>query len=236
MIPPGDHGPHAAREQVHDRYYGLYPATVSDLDGDLQGGQRVQVALDWLPLADGTGPAKAWATLIAPYADADQGLQMLPEIGSTVVVAFEAGYPDHPYVVGATWNGQAQMPDPPADDNNLRAIQTRSGSRLEFDDTAGAVAVRLSVAGRPDGPVHKLVMDDAGRSITLEASSGAKITLTAAGGIEIEAASTVDVTAAMVTVDAPVSQFNGVVTCDTLIAKGGGVVSPLYTPGVGNVW
>lgn len=232
MMPPD----HTAREQVHDRYYGLYPATVTDLDGDPQGGQRVEVALDWLPLADGSGPARAWATVITPYADADQGFQMLPEIGSTVVVGFAAGYPDHPYVVGATWNGRAAMPDAPADANDLRVIQTRAGSRLEFDDTDGAVAVRLSVAGRADGVVHKLVMDDAAGSITLEASTGAKVTLTAAGGVEIVAVSTVDVKAAMVTVDAAVSQFNGVVTCDTLIAKGGGVVSPAYTPGLGNVW
>ena len=52
----------------------------------------------------------------------------------------------------------------------------------------------------------------------------------------IEAASTVDVKAAMVTVDAAISAFTGKITCDTLIATGGGVVSPAYTPGAGNVW
>lgn len=232
MGAPADH---VTREQVRDRYYGLFPATVTRLGGDPGGGQRIQVSLDWLPRSDGGGPATAWATMITGYADADQGSQMLPEIGSTVVVGFEAGYPEHPYVVGATWNGRARMPVPPADANDLRVIQTRSGTRLEFDDTDGAVAVRLSVAGTGPG-VHRLVMDDAARTVTVEASSGATITLTAAGGVTIEAASTVEVKAAMVTVDAAISQFNGVVTCDTLIAKGGGVVSPAYTPGAGNVW
>jgi hypothetical protein len=33
-----------------------------------------------------------------------------------------------------------------------------------------------------------------------------------------------------------VSDFSGIITCDTLIATGGGVVSPSYTPGMGNVW
>lgn len=226
---------HASRDQVHDRYYGLFPATVTRLDGDPLDRQRVQVSLDWLPLSDGSGPATAWATLITPYAGADQGLQMLPEVGSTVVVGFEAGYPDDPYIVGATWNGRAEMPVTPSGANNLRVIQTRSGTRLEFDDTDGAVAVRLSVAGTA-GPVHRLVMDDAASSITIQAASGATITLTAAGGVTIEAASTVDVKAAMVTVDAAMSEFSGVVTCDTLIAKGGGVVSPTYTPGAGNMW
>jgi hypothetical protein len=36
-------------------------------------------------------------------------------------------------------------------------------------------------------------------------------------------------------VNAPTSTFSGVVNCQTLIASVG-VVSPSYTPGVGNVW
>jgi uncharacterized protein involved in type VI secretion and phage assembly len=161
---------------------------------------------------------------------------MLPEVGSTVVVGFLAGHLDHPYVVGAVWNGNAQAPDSFSDSNNTRVIQTRGGSRLEFDDREGAVRVRISAAGDADGGVNKIVLDDADGSITISGKAGATITLTAAGGVTIDAASTVDVRAAMVTVDAPMSQFNGIVTCDTLIAKGGGVVSPMYTPGAGNVW
>jgi uncharacterized protein involved in type VI secretion and phage assembly len=153
-----------------------------------------------------------------------------------VVVGFLAGHLDHPYVVGAVWNGNAQAPDSFSDSNNTRVIQTRGGSRLEFDDREGAVRVRISAAGDADGGVNKIVLDDADGSITISGKAGATITLTAAGGVTIDAASTVDVRAAMVTVDAPMSQFNGIVTCDTLIAKGGGVVSPMYTPGAGNVW
>jgi uncharacterized protein involved in type VI secretion and phage assembly len=225
---------HASRDRVHDRFYGLFPATVNALDGDPENRQRVQVSLDWLPLSDGSGSALAWATVITPYADDDQGFQMLPELGSTVVVGFEAGYPDRPYIVGATWNGLAAMPYKPSDANNLRVLQTRSGTRLEFDDTDGAVAVRLSVAGTV-GRKHRLVLDDGGQNITIESASGATITLTAAGGVTIEAASTVEVKAAMVTVDAPISQFNGVITCESLIAKGAGVVTPAVTTALGNI-
>jgi uncharacterized protein involved in type VI secretion and phage assembly len=228
---------HDARDRVEDRFYGLFPATVTRLEADPQGRQRVQVSLDWLPLSDGSGPAKAWATIITPYADSGQGLQMLPEVGSTVVVGFEAGYPDRPYVVGAIWNGKARMPVAPSDANNLRVMQTRSGTRLEFDDTEGAVAVRLSVAGTgKDRPVHRLVLDDRDQSITIESASGARIILTTAGGVTIESAAALDVSAPLVTVTAEVSEFSGTVVCDTLVAKGGGVVSQAYTPGIGNIW
>ncbi|TDW77139.1 phage baseplate assembly protein V [Kribbella pratensis] len=216
---------------------GLYPATVHALDGDPVGLQRVQVALDWLDSADGSGPPLAWAVVVSPYADSDQGLQMLPEIGSTVVVGFQAGHADYPYLLGGTWNGSASMPVEPAKDNNLRLVRSRSGSRLEFDDTQGAAAVRISASGTADDQSkHSVVLDDAAGTITIHSSAGATVTLTSDGGVRIEAASTVDISAAAVSVDAAISDFSGTVTCDTLIATGGGVVSPSYTPGAGNVW
>lgn len=212
-------------------YHGLHAAVVTALVGDPESRQRIEVSFPWLTTTESDEAPTGWAVLITPYADADQGYQMLPEIGSTVIVGFLAGHIDHPYVVGAVWNGNAPAPEEFTDANDKRIIQTRSGSRLEFDDTDGAVAVRVTTPGG-----HELVMDDAGMNVEISASSGARIELTAAGGVTIEAASTVDVTAAMVTVDAAMSQFNGIVTCDTLIAKSGGVVSPMYTPGAGNVW
>jgi hypothetical protein len=42
------------------------------------------------------------------------------------------------------------------------------------------------------------------------------------------------VSAAMVTVDAAMSKFSGVIQCDTLISST--VVSATYTPGAGNIW
>jgi hypothetical protein len=47
-------------------------------------------------------------------------------------------------------------------------------------------------------------------------------------------AATVEVSAGMVTVNAGMSKFSGVVQCDTLISNS--VVSASYTPGAGNVW
>ena len=227
MIP----GVHQVAQAGGVLHHGLYPATVTALEGDPDNRRRIKVRFDWLATTDGGSAPEGWAILVTPYADAEQGFQMLPEIDSTVVVGFQAGHLDHPYVVGAVWNGKAAAPDEFTNANNTRVIQTRSGSRLEFDDTDGAVAIRVTTPGG-----HEIVMDDGGLKIEIRSSSGSRIELTPAGGVTIEAASTVDVSAAMVTVDAPLSQFNGIVTCETLIATGGGVISPMYTPGAGNVW
>lgn len=223
------------RDEYGPTYPGLYPATVLALEGDPLDRQRVQIGLDWLAAANGdSGPATAWAVVVSPYADADQGLQALPEIGSTVVVGFLAGHPDHPYLLGAMWNGNARMPEQPTDANNVRVFRSRSGSRLEFDDSPGGVAVRVSVAGDASGGRHSIVLDDAARAITVTSASGVTLTLTAAGGVTVQAPGIVQLDAAMLTVNAAMAQFSGIVQCSTLITSS--VVSGSYTPGAGNVW
>lgn len=219
---------HAA-ERPGQLFHGLYPATVTALQGDPDSRQRIEVELPWLPDV-GSGPPRAWATLLTPYADDDQGFQMLPSVGSTVVVGFQAGYLDHPYVVGAVWNGKAAAPQPFNDGNDRRLIRSRSGSQLELDDTDGAVKVTVETAGG-----HRVVLDDGQGSVEIHCTSGSTITMNRAGGIRIEAAGIIEVSAAMLTVDAAMSKFSGVVQCSTLIAQTG-VVSPSYTPGAGNVW
>ena len=209
------------------RYFGVYPAIVTNIvDPDNLG--RIELSFPWLG-NDGDS-VRAWATLITPYADDGQGFEMLPSVDTQVVVAFEAGDLRRPYIVGATWNGREQLPEPPAAPNYKRLIKTRSGSLLEFDDADGATKVTLSMRNG-----HKLSMDDAASEIELTHANGCTITFTAGGQIEITANATVELTASTVNVHAPVANFDGIINCTTLIASSG-VVSPSYTPGAGNIW
>lgn len=210
------------------RYFGLYPAIVTDIvDPDHLG--RIEVKFPWLG-SGGEQDVRAWATLISPYADKDQGFEFLPEKDSQVVVAFEAGNLRRPYIVGACWNGRETLPEAPEQPNNKRLIKTRSESVLEFDDTQGASKITLAMQSG-----HKLELDDGGQTVTLTHSNGSVVTFTAAGQIEIRANATVEIHAATLNVHAPTANFDGLVTCTTLIANSG-VVSPSYTPGAGNVW
>jgi uncharacterized protein involved in type VI secretion and phage assembly len=209
------------------RYFGVYPALVSNiLDPENLG--RVEVNFPWLG-SSGDG-VSAWSTLTSPYADDDQGLQIMPEVGSQVVVAFEAGNLRRPYILGSCWNGKATPPKTVEQANNIRVIKTRSGSELEFDDSDGSAKVTLKMASG-----HELVMDDSASTITLTHASGHVINFSAAGAIEITANSTVELNAAAFNVHAPVATFDGIINCQTLIA-GTAVVSPMYSPGVGNIW
>jgi uncharacterized protein involved in type VI secretion and phage assembly len=207
-------------------YFGVYPAVVTNLvDPDRLG--RIEVRFPWLGTS-GDRDVRAWATLCSPYADGDQGLQILPEKESQVVVAFEAGNLRRPYIVGCTWNGTAPLPTPATRSNNLRTLKTRSGSRLEFDDgSSPKVTVKT-----PQG--HQVVLDDSGTgTITVQIAGGASIRVTATS-VDISAMASVSVTAAKVDVTAPIATFSGIVQCEVLQANAS-VASPVYSPGVCNL-
>jgi uncharacterized protein involved in type VI secretion and phage assembly len=209
-------------------YFGVYPALVTDIvDPDRLG--RVQVRFPWLG-KEGDRDVRAWATLCTPYADVGQGLQIMPELDSQVVVAFEAGNLRRPYVVGAAWNGDASVPQLPQRPNNIRVLRSRAGSRLEFDDTSGAPKVTVSTDSG-----HQVVLDaGGGQEVVVRHASGCTVRLTTTG-VEISGNVTVDVNTVLVTVDAPLATFSGIVKCQTLIAESV-VMSPSYTPGAGNFW
>jgi uncharacterized protein involved in type VI secretion and phage assembly len=212
-------------------FFGVYPALVTRLVDDKNGDQkygRVEVSFPTLG-TDGNRDVRAWATLCSPYADDDQGLEILPEVGSQVVVAFEAGNPNRPYILGAAWNGKAKVPHAAEKPNNVRVLKTRSKSKLEFDDTGGAEKVTLSMDSG-----HTVVLDNQARSVTIRHSGGSSIEMDAAGVISIHSMLSVNVTATSVKVTAPVSTFSGIVECKTLMTDAF-VVSPAYTPGVGNL-
>lgn len=209
-------------------YHGVYPAIVTDLE-DPESLGRVEVRFPWLG-TDGENTVRAWATLVSPYADKDQGLFTIPEVDSQVVVTFEAGNLRRPYVIGSCWNGQETQPIEQTNDNNIRILKTRSGSVLEFDDTQGALKVSVSMASG-----HKLVLDDSESSVLLTHSSGHSIRFTPGGAVEVTANATVEINATALNVHAASATFDGTVTCTTLNAKTA-VTAPMYSTGVGNLW
>jgi uncharacterized protein involved in type VI secretion and phage assembly len=228
-------GPFASAER--HRLEGVYPALVRDV-ADPDGQGRVQIELPWV--ADDDGPqALAWARIATLMAGADRGTWFIPEPGDEVLVAFVAADPRWPVVVGALWNGVDAPPETMdgGGENNLRTITSRSGHKLTFDDTSGAEVVQLETQGG-----HIVTLDDGNREIVVAHSGGAEIkiessgtiSITALNEVKIDAPAGLKVSAAMVTVDAGMSKFSGVVKADTVITNS--VVSSSYTPGAGNVW
>jgi len=218
-----------------DRWFGVYPALVDDVrDPDGQG--RVRVRLPWA--ADAGGAAYlAWARQATLMAGDQRGTWFVPEPGDEVLVAFEAGDPRRPFVLGALWNGTDATPETMdgAGRNNVRVIHSRSGHQIRLDDTAGAEKVVIQTNGGQrvtlnDGPASVEIVDSSGNTVRLEASG---ITISTSGKVTVTAA-TAEISAGTLSVNAGMSTFSGVVKADTVITNS--VISAAYTPGAGNIW
>ena len=217
------------------RWYGVYPALVSDIrDPDGQG--RVKVTLPWSPDTGG-GRYEAWARLATVMGGNNRGSWLIPDVNDEVLIIFEGGDPRRPYVVGGLWNGTDTPPDSMdgAGNNYRKVLRSRNGVKVTLDDTDGQEKMLLETPGGQkvtlkDGPGAVQIEDSNGNSIKLETSG---ITVTASAKVTVNA-SMVEVSASMVTVNAGMSKFSGVVQADTVICNS--IVSASYTPGAGNIW
>jgi uncharacterized protein involved in type VI secretion and phage assembly len=217
------------------RWYGVYPALVTDLrDPDALG--RVRVRLPWMPDSDG-GSYDTWARVATLMAGNNRGSWFVPDVDDEVLVAFEAGDPRRPYVVGALWNGTDAPPESMdgAGSNEKKVIRSRNGVKLTFDDTDGQEQLVVETPGGQkitlkDSPASIEAVDSNGSSVKLDSSG---VTVNTSANVTIQA-SQVKVSASMVNVDAGMSKFSGVVKADTVITNS--VVSSSYTPGAGNIW
>lgn len=217
------------------RFYGLYPALVSDIkDPDNQG--RVKVTLPWAP-DTGSGRYEAWARLATLMGGGNRGSWFVPDVQDEVLIGFEAGDPRRPYVVGGLWNGTDSPPESMdgAGKNAKKVLRSRNGVKVTLDDTDGQEQLVLETPGGnkvtlKDGAASVKLEDSNGNSITLESSG---ITITASAKVTINA-STAEISAGQLTVNAGMSTFSGVVKADTVIATS--VVGTSYTPGAGNIW
>jgi uncharacterized protein involved in type VI secretion and phage assembly len=217
------------------RWYGVYPALVTDVkDPDNQG--RVRVTLPWSPDADG-GSYEAWARLATLMGGANRGSWFVPDVEDEVLVGFEGGDPRRPYVLGGLWNGGDAPPETMdgAGNNDRKALRSRNGVKITLDDANGRERLVLETPGGQkvtlsDGPGAIAIEDANGNSIKLESSG---VTVNAAAKVTVTAG-TADISAGMLTVNAGMSKFSGVVQADTVITNS--VVSASYTPGAGNIW
>jgi len=138
-----------------------------------------------------------------------------------------------PYILGAVWNGTAAHPVSSARDasehnseNPKITLVTLQGYRVELDDST-----RMASVSTASG--HEVTLDDTGERVTVAHASGCTVTLSATS-VTIRGNVSVEVIAPTVKVDASFAVFSGVLKADTLIANKS-VISPSYTPGVGNL-
>lgn len=174
-----------------DRIAGLVNAVVTDTR-DPEDRGRVRLSFPWLS----DRYVSDWARTAGLGGKGGGGV-FGPQVGDEVLVGFEQGRVDHPYVVGGLYNGQ-DKPSPhdvPLIDTtsgtvNRRSLVSRSGNRLELlDVTGGPAGVRLATGDGKltlhlDRQATKVVVHSDG---SVEIDARQKVTVKADRGVSVDA-------------------------------------------------
>lgn len=114
---------------------------VDNNDPEQLGRIRVQFLWQELTTPDRYTP---WLRITQPHGGDDKGFYFIPEIGEEVMVAFENGNAEKPYVVGTLYHGQQHPGKPwPDGNNNVKAIRTRNGHTIEIHDEGPGGYIRI---------------------------------------------------------------------------------------------
>ncbi|CAM3749659.1 type VI secretion system tip protein VgrG [Flavobacterium gelidilacus] len=108
-------------------------AIVTD-NNDPAGLGRVQVKFAWQE--DNT----PWIRMTNPHAGSGKGMYFIPEIGEEVLVAFEAGNAEKPFVLGTMYNGN-ESSSYATSGNDKKVIQSRSGTKIIMNDAEGSIFI-----------------------------------------------------------------------------------------------
>ena len=107
---------------------------------------RVRVQFDWQAQLD-DGMMTPWLRMAQPYAGGGKGFSFIPEIGEEVMIDFEGGNAERPYVKGTLYNGVgdpdgAWLPNNNSS-NQIKAIRTRNGHTIEIHDEGDNGYIRI---------------------------------------------------------------------------------------------
>jgi len=157
-----------SHNSTNNKFYGVVIGIVTN-NQDPEKLGRVKVKFPNLSMDDESN----WARIASPMAGKNRGLYYLPEIEDEVLVIFEQGDINFPYVLGGLWNGKD---NPPVYQNNdksdQRIIQSRSGHKIILDDTKDKENI--------------LIQDSTGKNQIMIDSKNNQITLKVDENISIE--------------------------------------------------
>ena len=126
-------------------------------NADPLGLGRVRVQMMWQKAGSEKTP---WIRLLQPHSGSGKGFYFVPEIGEEVLVGFQGGNAEKPYVIGTQYNGKEKSGY--ADkENSIKAVHTRSGHKLVFTEDESILIT--------DKSGNEILLDTKGSNITITA-------------------------------------------------------------------
>jgi uncharacterized protein involved in type VI secretion and phage assembly len=185
-----------------NRINGIVPAIVTN-NQDPDGLGRVKVRFPWLSEENESD----WAKVMTFMAGDGRGGYFLPEVGDEVLVAFEHGDINYPYVLGSVWNAEDAPPETNGDgNNNIRKITSRSGHEIVLNDDAQGQSEKIEIHTNAG---HRITMDDSAGQEKIEivdkSGNNTVVIDSVQNSIAIESALTLNIKAETISIEANAS-------------------------------
>ena len=130
---------------THGNYYpkaGTQRAVVKE-NQDPENLGRVRVQFLWQQEQDDS-LMTPWIRIAQPHGGGDKGFYFIPEIGEEVMVGFENGNAEKPYITGTLYHGnQRPGKDWHNANNDIKAIRTRNGHTVEINDAGEGGFIKI---------------------------------------------------------------------------------------------
>lgn len=143
-IPSGSEYPPYSNSEVYPIATSCRAKVVNNEDPQDLG--RVRVQFDWQAQVD-SSMITPWLRIAQPYAGGDKGFSFIPEVGEEVMVDFEGGNAERPYVKGTLYNVPQNVEKKwvvgSNSENKVKAIRTRNGHTIEIHDEGNDGYIRI---------------------------------------------------------------------------------------------
>ena len=171
------------------RVPGVVIALVTNVNDPLGLG-RIQLQFPWMD-----PDLRSWARVAAPMAGSKRGAFFMPEVDDEVLVGFEHGDFNRPYVLGSLWNGVDKPPltasEAVKDGVVKRIFKTRAGHVIQLDDSSGQEKIEIIDKSKK----NKVIIDTAANTIEISATRKIKLS---APEVEISGETSVKISGAQI--------------------------------------
>jgi len=150
-----------------------------------------------IPVRDEKANQLKWAKMAMPYMGSGWGCYFLPEKEDQVILIFEDGNIDKPYVIGCIPKDTDKFLKKSADENNqIKQIQTRNGSRITFRDDTDKEGAKDTITISTANDSHLIALDNEKKNITIKDKDENCLLemATESGNIKINAAEKLEIT------------------------------------------
>ncbi|HVY62926.1 MAG TPA: phage baseplate assembly protein V [Planctomycetota bacterium] len=166
------------------KIYGVVPALVTAVN-DPKSNKRhmmgmIQVYFPWLQNKSDPNLINPWARVAMPNAGGGAGFYTIPQIGDEVIVGFEHGDPQHPYVVGSLWNGASKIPAPKTDSDSKDCKCHHPGAPTHKTPDLGPDSISGDKGGNKEyfwrsRSGNMIILDDKEGTVRIEEKTGKSV-------------------------------------------------------------